>query len=79
MCSCLFVETSAKANVAVGQAFEELLMKVGRKGWCQEEVGRRKGKGVGGRGFREWSFRQWVPFQELREQAGGLRAFLVLV
>lgn len=25
---CLFVETSAKANVAVGQAFEELVMKV---------------------------------------------------
>eukprot|EP00195_Chlamydomonas_chlamydogama_P005490 CAMPEP_0202895770 /NCGR_PEP_ID=MMETSP1392-20130828/4899_1 /ASSEMBLY_ACC=CAM_ASM_000868 /TAXON_ID=225041 /ORGANISM="Chlamydomonas chlamydogama, Strain SAG 11-48b" /LENGTH=177 /DNA_ID=CAMNT_0049580899 /DNA_START=83 /DNA_END=616 /DNA_ORIENTATION=+ len=25
---CLFVETSAKANVAVGQAFEELLLKV---------------------------------------------------
>jgi len=25
---CLFVETSAKANVAVGQAFEELLMKI---------------------------------------------------
>lgn len=27
---CLFVETSAKGNVAVGQAFEELLCKVGR-------------------------------------------------
>jgi Ras-related protein Rab-18 len=27
---CLFVETSAKNNVAVGQAFEELLMKVRR-------------------------------------------------
>ena len=25
---CLFVETSAKVNVAVGQAFEELVMKV---------------------------------------------------
>ena len=25
---CLFVETSAKANVAVGQAFEELVRKV---------------------------------------------------
>ncbi|GAX77793.1 hypothetical protein CEUSTIGMA_g5236.t1 [Chlamydomonas eustigma] len=25
---CLFVETSAKANVAVGQAFEELVMKI---------------------------------------------------
>eukprot|EP00197_Chlamydomonas_leiostraca_P012960 CAMPEP_0202866720 /NCGR_PEP_ID=MMETSP1391-20130828/8325_1 /ASSEMBLY_ACC=CAM_ASM_000867 /TAXON_ID=1034604 /ORGANISM="Chlamydomonas leiostraca, Strain SAG 11-49" /LENGTH=202 /DNA_ID=CAMNT_0049546699 /DNA_START=89 /DNA_END=697 /DNA_ORIENTATION=- len=25
---CLFVETSAKANVAVGQAFEELLLKI---------------------------------------------------
>ena len=33
---CLFVETSAKGNVAVGQAFEELLAKVGpgwTKGW----------------------------------------------
>lgn len=27
---CLFVETSAKANVAVGQAFEELVRKVPR-------------------------------------------------
>jgi hypothetical protein len=26
--SCLFVETSAKANLAVGQAFQELLLKV---------------------------------------------------
>ena len=25
---CLFVETSAKANTAVGQAFEELVLKV---------------------------------------------------
>ena len=25
---CLFVETSAKANMAVGQAFEELVMKI---------------------------------------------------
>lgn len=25
---CLFVETSAKANVAVGQAFEELVLKI---------------------------------------------------
>lgn len=25
---CLFVETSAKVNVAVGQAFEELVMKI---------------------------------------------------
>ena len=25
---CLFVETSAKANIAVGQAFEELVLKI---------------------------------------------------
>ena len=25
---CLFVETSAKANVAVGQAFEELVLRI---------------------------------------------------
>ncbi len=35
---CLFVETSAKGNVAVGQAFEELLCKVG-KGWCVQGRG----------------------------------------
>lgn len=32
---CLFVETSAKTNEAVGQAFEELVIKVG---WLLEDV-----------------------------------------
>jgi hypothetical protein len=35
---CLFVETSAKANLAVGQAFQELLLKVAWLAHCGREV-----------------------------------------